>query len=100
MNRFVLSLFALSVSFTITVAQDVPTKEKPLDSLASLKGGVPYFFFDDFSDNRNGWPLYSTADYEMAIAAGKLTIRGISDKLNYRAWRILEKLDLTKDFSC
>ncbi len=100
MNRLILSLLVPLVSTAVTVGQDISKTEKQLDSLERPKGGVPYFFFDDFSDNRNGWPLYSTADHEMTIISGKLRIKGISAKLNYRAWRILEKLDLTKDFSC
>ena len=100
MNRLIFTLLVLLVGTTITDGQELPKAEKQLDSLERPKEGVPYFFFDDFSDNRNGWPLYSTADYEMAITSGKLRIKGISDKLNYRGWRILEKLDLTKDFSC
>ncbi len=99
MIRITLLLLALTSGIK-THAQILPKEQQQLDSIETKKDGVPFFFFDDFSDNRNSWPLFSTADHEMTITSGQLKITGISDQLNYRAWRILEKLDLNKDFSC
>ncbi len=60
--------------------------------------GQPYSFEDDFTDNRNEWPLGGDNDYKRTIESGKMTVRGLSDKYSYQTSRFFP-VDRSKDFS-
>lgn len=56
-------------------------------------------FFDDFSDNRNNWPLYKDENKSMEIANGKLRIHGLKTNFSFFSNQHFN-IDLNQDFSC
>ncbi len=58
-----------------------------------------FSLFDDFSNNKNGWPLGTDNNKSKSIANGKLKLTGINDSYRYFIDKSVTDLDQTKDYT-